>query len=387
MNVAIFASAYYPHVGGVEEAVRQLAAEYRARGMKAIILTNRWPRSLPPEQLYEKTPVYRLAMRTPEGGIKGRINYRLTHRAICREVMEILQKHRIDLLHIQCVSSNGLYAHIAARELGLPLILTTQGERTMDAGQLYQRSEFMNGVLRNLLAGADHITACSRHTLEDMERYWGKPFGTRASVVYNGIDLANFEGVAPHTESAPYILGIGRLVPQKGFDILLRAFARANPSGWKLLIAGEGPERDPLEKLISELGLGERAQLIGRADRAKAAALFRGCECFVLPSRMEPLGIVNLEAMAAGKMVIASRTGGVPEIVAEGRTGLLFTAGDEGALSAAISRAAGDHALRDRYGAAGRRAVEDFTWPAIADQYTRIYQDALAGRRPAMAVA
>ncbi|HEX4085246.1 MAG TPA: glycosyltransferase family 4 protein [Chthoniobacteraceae bacterium] len=387
MNVAIFASAYYPHVGGVEEAVRQLAAEYRARGIKPIILTNRWPRSLPPEQLYEKTPVYRLAMRTPEGGLKGRINYRLTHRAICQEMIEILQKHRIDLLHVQCVSSNGLYAHIAARELRLPLIVTTQGERTMDAGQLYQRSPFMNGVLRDLLAKADHITACSRHTLDDMERYWGTPFGARAGVVYNGIDLSNFEGAAPHTEDAPYILGIGRLVPQKGFDILLRAFAQADISGWKLLIAGEGPEREPLEKLASKLGLGERAQLIGRADRTKAAALFRGCECFVLPSRMEPLGIVNLEAMAAGKMVIASRTGGVPEIVAEGETGLLFPPEDEAALASALTKAAGDPSLRERYGAAGRQAVEAFTWPVIADQYNRIYRDALARRNPALAAA
>jgi len=80
-------------------------------------------------------------------------------------------------------------------------------------------------------------------------------------------------------------------VTQKGFDVLLRAFARARIAGWKLLIAGEGPERAPLEKLIHDLGLEESAKLVGRADRAMAGALFRGCEIFVLPSRMEPLGM------------------------------------------------------------------------------------------------
>lgn len=375
MNVAIFASAFYPHVGGVEEAVRQLAREYRRQGISAIILTNRWPRSLPGEEIYEGTPVYRLAMREPEGSLKARVNYLLTHRAICREMFRILKKHQVDLLHVQCVSSNGHYAHIAKGELGLPLVVTTQGERTMDATQLYQRSAFMNQTLRALLGEADHITACSRHTLDDMEEYWGKPFGTRASVVYNGIDLGDFDDVAPHAAEGPYILGIGRLVAQKGFDVLLRAFARAKIAGWNLLIAGEGPEREALEGLVRDLGLQGRAQLVGRADRAKAVALFRGCEFFVLPSRMEPLGIVNLEAMAAGKPVIASRVGGVPEIVNEGQTGLLFPAEDESALAVMLARLASDAALRKQLGAAGRRAVARFTWPAIAGQYAGIYSE------------
>ena len=381
MNVAIFASAYYPHVGGVEETVRQLAREYRRRGIGVIILTNRWPRSLPREEIYEGTPVHRLAMRAPEGSLKARVNYRLTHRAICREMLAILRKHRIDILHVQCVSSNGHYARIARRELGLPLVVTTQGERTMDATQLYQRSPFMNQVLRALLGEADHITACSRHTLDDMETYWGKPFQPKGTVVYNGIDPHDFDSAQPYASSAPYILGIGRLVPQKGFDILLRAFAKSAIPGWNLLIAGEGPERDSLETLIRDLGLEGRAKLIGRADRAMAVSLFRGCGFFVLPSRMEPLGIVNLEAMAAGKPVIASRTGGVPEIVLDGETGLLVPAGDQTALAAALARLASDSLLRERLGVAGRRAVGRFTWPAIAGQYAEIYS-ALTSKQP-----
>jgi len=386
MNVAIFASAFYPHIGGVEEAVRQLAIEYRRQGLTAIILTNRWPRSLPSAEMYEGIPVYRLAMRIPEGSLKARVNYLLTHRGICREMFAILQRHRIDLLHVQCVSSNGHYARIARQELGLPLVVTTQGERTMDATGLYQRSAFANESLRALLRNADHITACSRHTLDDMENYWGSLFGSRASVVYNGIDLRNFAAAEPYPSAEPYILGIGRLVPQKGFDVLIRAFAKAAIPGWKLLIAGEGTEREALQNLILELGLQDRASLIGRADRPTAAGLFLGCGFFVLPSRMEPLGIVNLEAMAAGKPVVASRVGGVPEIVREGETGLLFPAEDEAALCEAIKRLASSAELRNRFGAAARRAVEAFTWPAIAGQYIKIYQEAMA-RRPAMAAA
>lgn len=391
MNVAIFASAFYPHVGGVEELVRQLAREYRKRGISPIILTNRWPRSLPKEELFEGTPLYRLAMRVPEGSLKARVNYRLTHRQICEEMFRILRKHHVNLLHVQCISANGFYALIAKRELNLPLIVTTQGERTMDATQLYQRSAFMNRTLRELLAEADHITACSQHTLDDMEQYWGKPFGERASVVYNGIDLENFKADAPYAHPRRYVLGIGRLVPQKGFDVLIRAFNRDALRDWDLLIAGEGPERESLEGLIEQLGLKERVKLTGRADRATAVALFQGCSLFVLPSRMEPFGIVNLEAMAAAKPIIASRTGGVPEIVADGVEGLLVDPEDENALSLAIDRFAQDAELRDKCGAAGRRKVDQFTWPTIAEQYLDIYsamtanQSKMATMAPAIA--
>ena len=161
--------------------VRQLAHAYRAKGVQAIVLTNRWPRSLPQYEEYEGIPVYRLAMRVPEGDFKARINYSLTHRTIERELLGILKKHHVELLHVQCVSANGFYALQAKRALNLPLVMTTQGERTMDATGVYQRSAFLNWSLKQLLAEADYITACSHNTLDDLEQYWGKAYGARPS--------------------------------------------------------------------------------------------------------------------------------------------------------------------------------------------------------------
>ncbi|HVF09406.1 MAG TPA: glycosyltransferase family 4 protein [Abditibacteriaceae bacterium] len=380
MNVAIFASAFYPHIGGVEELVRQLAHAYRAKGVPAIVLTNRWPRSLPSFEEYEGIALYRLPMRVPEGGLKARLNYRLTHAAIDRRMIDILIKHSIDLLHVQCVSSNGYYALLAKRALHLPLIVTTQGERTMDAAQIYQHSAFMNHNLRELLAGADYITACSQHTLDDMENYWGESLTGRAGVVYNGIQLSDFEFEQPpaFAHPKPYILGIGRLVSQKGFDVLIKAFAKADVPAHDLLLAGEGPERGVLETLAQKLGLAERVRFLGRADRPTAVALFKGCAFFVLPSRHEPQGIVNLEAMAAGKAVIAARVGGVPEIVVDGETGVLVPGEDDEALAQAIACIAHDTALRQRLGAAGQRRARQFDWSRIAQQYLDIYATALS---------
>jgi len=385
MNVAIFASAFHPSLGGVEELVRQLAHEYRRQGIQTIVLVNRWPRSLPAAETIEGIPVYRLPMRLPEYNLRVRTNYVLGYPLVRARMLGILRRHKIDLIHVQCVSANGHYASIAARALGLPLIVTSQGERTMDAERVYEKSPFQNSVLRGLLEGADRVTACSRDTLEDLERYSGSVFGARGSVVYNGIRIEDFQSEAPYAHPRPYILGIGRQVLQKGFDVLIEAFAAAGIDSHDLLLAGAGPEREPLERLAEKRAVAGRVRFLGRADRPAAVALFRGCSFFVLPSRQEPLGIVNLEAMAAGKAVVGSRTGGVPEIVADGETGLLVPPGDIEALAGALRKLAADAPLRERLGMAGRERVRRFTWEAVAASYRQVYDAALAARRNAKA--
>ncbi len=376
MNVALFASAFHPHVGGVEELVRQMAHAYRARGMGAIVVTNQWPPELPAAEDFEGIPVYRLPMRAPEGPLRVQAKYYATHGKIKRDLLAILTRHEIALLHVQCVSVNGYYAQIARDALRLPLIVTAQGERTMDAGRIYEKSPLINRTLRALLADAAHVTACSADTLADLEGFYGQPLGAKAGVVYNGIRLADFADPQPFLHPRPYLLGIGRHVPQKGFDVLLRAFAAANLPDHDLILAGDGPERPALEALASDLGLAGRVTFTGRADRPLAVSLFHGCDFFVLPSRMEPQGIVNLEAMAAGKAVVASKVGGVPEIVLSDETGLLVPGDDAPALAAALTRLAADPALRQKLGDAGHARAQKFDWSAIADQYLAIYKAA-----------
>ena len=381
MNVAIFASAFHPHVGGVEELCRQLAHAYRQRGMGVIVITNRWPRNAPEHEIFEGIPVYRIAMRIPDGSLKAQVNAHLTSGMIRRDMIRILQENKIDVLHVQCVSSNGAYALHAKRELGLPLVVTAQGERTMDATNLYQRSAYMNKILRDCLTEADYVTACSRHTLDDLEEYYGKPLSLRANVVYNGVALEDFDNIAPFDHPRPYVLGIGRMVPQKGFDILMEAFALADPPLHELLLAGDGPERPALEQRARSLGIESRVRFLGRCDRPKSVALFKGCSFFVLPSRYEPLGIVNLEAMASGRAAIATDVGGVPELVVHEQTGLLVPADDPHAMAAALRRLFEDLELRVRLSRGGLNRVRGFTWGSIAEQYRLIYQHVLEAKK------
>lgn len=374
MNIAIFASAFYPRVGGVEELCRQLALQLIQKGHRVIILTNRWPRNLPEFEDYQGIPVYRLPFRLPDGSIKAKLSYLLTNRSIRKDTLRIIREFKADILHVQCVSSNGFYAGVASSILGIPLVVTAQGERTMDATQLYQKSRYMNRLLHNLLNQADYITACSGQTLDDLREYHGGFGNTASSVVYNGIDPDEFSNKQPFSHPKPYILGIGRLVKQKGFDLLIKAFHQSGIIDWDLLVAGEGPERQSLESLAIELGVGARVVFMGRAERPKAVSLFKGSSAFVLPSRHEPFGIVNIEAMAAGSPVIATRVGGVPEIITHGVNGYLVNPEDPEALAGAILELYKSEDLRNSLANEGRRRAEAFSWDVVTEQYLDIYK-------------
>ncbi|MGE0309847.1 MAG: glycosyltransferase, partial [Acidimicrobiia bacterium] len=201
--------------------------------------------------------------------------------------------------------------------------------------------------------------------------------GDRGSEVYNGVSLAEFDSSVPEIRDRPYLLAIGRHVEQKGFDVLIDAFARSNgPLTHDLVIAGDGPARPDLESLAAQLGCQHAVHFAGRTSRDRTASLFRGCDVFVLPSRHEPMGIVNLEAMASHRPVIATRVGGVPELVIDGVTGVLVPPADADALRVAIDLMLADTERGVALGAAGRARARSFDWPAIAAEYETVYQRA-----------
>ena len=168
---------------------------------------------------------------------------------------------------------------------------------------------------------------------------------------------------------------IGRLAPQKGFDILLRACAEVfkHDTTHDLILAGDGPERAALTKLAEELQISNRVHFFGPAPRETTVRLFAGCTFLVTPSRLEAMGIVNLEAMAAGKAIISSRVGGVPEIVDDGRNGVLVTPESVTELSQAMVALLTDPARREKLAEAGRMRAMEFDWSRINEQFRRIY--------------
>ncbi len=374
-RVAIFPSAFHPSLGGVEELTGQLAEHLQKADVAAMICTNRWPRNLPSFERWKGVEVHRFPFRLPEGGLKSRLSFRFTVKNILRSVLRTIEGFGADVIHVQCVSSNAWYAWQIARLLRIPLVVSVQGERTMDAQDLYGRSPLYNRILKGVLLAANRVSACSHATLNDLSHYHGIAFGHRASVVYNGVGTSDLLSEAERGSTAPYFLAMGRMVPQKGFSELLHAFGLAQ-TDFSLVLAGDGPELGHLKGLCARLGLQGRVCFAGRADRNRVSQLIGRASGLVVPSWREPMGMVALEGMAAGKPLVVSAVDGLQEIAPVSTWCRHVTPGDVPALARGLEWLA---SLATRTGAplAGPlQWVEQFQWKLITASYMRIYQEA-----------
>ncbi len=378
LRIAVFASSFHPHLGGVEELVSQLARRLQGRGVPTIVVTNRWPRQLPEREVVEGTEVIRVPMRTPDSGPKSRLSYLLTTRAIESRLERLMAEEQITLIHVHCVGPNGLYAMRVSERTGIPLVVTAHGEITMDASRLYERSAFANRYLRRICGRARLVTAVSEKTASDLRQRIGhRPAGLR--VIHTGADVSEFSTATPRPRDRRYISAAGRLVPQKGFDVLIRSYALARLPELDLLIAGEGPERQRLAGLVAELGLVGRVQLLGRLSHHEIAELHAGADFFVLSSVAEEgFPLVCVEALASGLPLVATRSGGVEELVEDGVQGLLVDMGDPQGLSHALRRLGTDGALRAEMAVEARERAEQFDWDVITRQYLELYREVVA---------
>jgi glycosyltransferase involved in cell wall biosynthesis len=193
----------------------------------------------------------------------------------------------------------------------------------------------------------------------------------------------------PPLGEAPTAGFVGRLVPEKGIDVLIQAFApvvRQLPSA-KLVIVGDGPERQRLEQLIASLDLKGRVTVHGRLSRVKAERAMEDCWVQVAPSRWEePFGLVAIEAQMRGTAVIASRSGGFCETVDDGHSGMLVAPGDAGALSLALLQLLAQRDRAEAMGRAGReRALRLFQESATLDRLLGLYDKVLQNRMRAVA--
>jgi len=275
------------------------------------------------------------------------------------------------------------------------------GALVLDGG--YLSAVLRAGGYRGRIVGAEHgklLMAASlprlRRVKDRVERLVGAPFrqvdvgvsefivremrrhphARRIEKIYNGVDLQAFspgwKASAPHGR-----LRVGcaaRMVPGKGVDVLLRAAAALSDAGLSVCVAGDGPERPELERLLDELDVRWFVELVGRVP--SMPEFWRGCDIAVVPSDewVESFSMSTLEAMACGVPVVATDVGGIPEVLADGESGTIVPRGDPDALAAAIRRYAEDPELRERHGRAGvQRARRWFSIETTAARYLELF--------------
>nr|WP_246197972.1 glycosyltransferase family 4 protein [Solidesulfovibrio aerotolerans] len=236
-------------------------------------------------------------------------------------------------------------------------------------------------LIRFLWRGAAHVVANSQGLAALARTSAG---ATPIAMIPNGVDTARF-APAPGPVGAPQdgpaagsgpmqLLFVGRVVQQKGLDVLLNALALLPPGlDYRLTLVGDGPLRPALVEQAARLGLAGRVRFAGWASREDMPAVLRAADVFVFPSRDEGMPNAVLEAMASGLPVAATRISGNEELVLDGQTGFLVPPNDANALAVVLARLLGDRALGRRLGAAGReRVVGEYSWHSVAQRYAAL---------------
>jgi len=287
---------------------------------------------------------------------------------------------RFDVVHVHWPVPHALFGWVARRACGARLVTTWYG---VELRWVKTSLPWLRRFVLWALATSDAVVAISSYTAREIAELSPVPVRVIPYTVGFG-DPGGAAGVAD--PDGFVILFVGRLVERKGVRYLIDAVARLPlERRAKLVVIGDGPEREVLAPQAQRAGLGARVELRGRVSHAELRRAYASASAFVLPSIVdsrgdtEGLGVVLLEAMTYGVPVVGSNVGGITDIVRDGETGLLVPPGDPAALAAALERLAADPALARRLGEAGRRRVrEQFSWPAITAQWQECYATALA---------
>jgi alpha-maltose-1-phosphate synthase len=300
-----------------------------------------------------------------------------------------------DLVHSHTWYAS-LAGHLAGLLHGVPHVLTAHSLeplRPWKAEQLGGGYAISSWCERTAMESAAAVIAVSHGMRADILMTYPHVPADRVHVIHNGIDAVQYApdrgrdvldrlGIDP---GRPSVVFVGRVTRQKGLQVLLRAASRIAPEAQLVLCAGQA---DTAELQAEVSGLVEHLRttrsgvvwLPGMLAKLEVIQILSHATVFVCPSLYEPLGIVNLEAMACGTAVVASAVGGIPEVVADGMTGLLVPAGDEAALAGAINALVSDPAKAAELGARGRqRAVAEFSWDSIAAQTAQLYAELATG--------
>lgn len=299
-----------------------------------------------------------------------------------RRLRRLIMENAVDIVHSQGPRAD-LYCRLALAGSETKHVCTVATPvEEYDIGPL-KRAAYI-AADRFLASSVDKFVAVAGHIAGKL-REKGVP-AEKVTVIHNGVDAAAYscqpgDAAAIRTEhkipaESFLVAAVCRLVPEKGLHTLLEAAYDTAGTGIKFLLAGEGPLQDELEERVESMGIGGDFLFAGFLGNVKP--LLCAADLVVLPSLREGFPMAVLEAMAAGKPVVASAIDGIKESVADGASGLLVPPGDGAALAAAIKRLAGDRALAASLGAAGRAAAAaEFSLQRMIDLHEGLYGELL----------
>ncbi len=393
MKVAQLATRYPPGPGGVERHVAELASHLGARGVAVDVLTSElyrefpWQR-LPPEVPRQERTAFGSVRRLPVWSLPGAAHY-----TFFRGLDTAIAEARPDVVHAHTYGTHQVTVAARARRRGGPPFVVTAHYHppwSIEGGWWRRRLRgfYDRRLAARTLAGAARLIVQTREEERLMREL-------RIELPPVTIVPPGYTPLPPPPEDpsafsraygidGPFLLFVGRLASNKGLLALAEAFvplSRQDPQATLVVVGEDGGMAAALEDRARELGITSRLRRVGHvADERLLAAAYREARALVLPSDYEAFGLVLLEALAQGTPVVASRVGGIPEVIEDGRTGLLVPPHAPGALAEAIGRIWNDRELARRLGETGRATVVPrYRWDAVAATLEGLYRDVLAG--------
>lgn len=291
---------------------------------------------------------------------KGKISV-----ALIAALKKKLSELKPDIVHTHLFGSD-VWGRIAASQLGIPVI-TTEHNINASEGALKQ-------VIKKLLRNATKAYVAPSHAIaDDMSVRYLIP-KERVTVIYNGIDSQKFsqKTLPPSFQDPLRCLIVGRLVKQKGHTAAIAALAQLHDISWTLTIVGNGEEKSRIEKCIRAYELEDRIMILPATT--DIASVYKTHDVVLVPSLWEGLGLVVMEAMAAGRLVVASHTGGISELIEQQKTGVLVPAG-ESLLLADTLRWVYNHkpVCKEIAKRAKKYAEQNFDLSVMVKEYERLY--------------
>ena len=363
MKIAIIIYLFPPKwLAGTEIATYNLAKQLAKRGHEIHVITSH-DRGLPNFDKENGFYIHRLAWSKIR--IIGVIIFWL-------KIFFTVRKINPDIVHAQDLST-GIPAYISKIILKMPYIIWGRGS------DVYLPNGFLRITRGVVLRNANAILALT----EDMREKMREITTREIFVIPNGIDLEEFKGVLIKPDeysTGKTILFVGSLYPIKGVEYLLIAMKKIHEKApdTRLIIVGDGGEREKLEALTTQMGIQNSVQFVGRVPHKNVLNFMQRADIFVLPSLSEGLPNVIIEAMACGLPIVASRVGGIPDIIKDGVNGYVVDPGRPDQIANKILMLLNNNELVKQISNNNRRMVEIFEWRNIINKLEEIYNSALA---------
>jgi len=381
LKVALCTDWFYPRIGGVTSHVYGLASELERRGHEVVIISKRGGDATDSNFSLKATSSVELRYVEPVIPFST-----ILVPPDPAEIRRLLKEECFDVVHAHhAFTPISLLSITTAKKLGLPTVLTNHTiSFASNVDYFWTPTSFILLPFRRYIGKADRVIAVSRVAANFIGHFVKRE---KIVVIPNGVDVHRFNPTNHDilvsnnevvTESGPVILYVGRLTHRKGVHILVKAMPlvlKVFP-GAKLLIVGSGYMQDFIKLLVRRLELGACIKLMGFIPDGELPKLYNACNVFVLPSLYcESFGGVLLEAMASGRPIVASRTGGIPEIIENNITGILIERGNKESLANAILKILSDQDLAEQLGNNGRKIAEaKYSWSLVAEEIEGVYK-------------